>query len=69
MFFCVQRACPKSDQEENELVMVSLRNLYEEKQKHHQHTVPGEAKQVHLSPQDVLNKCTKQMLKRYSLYF
>uniref|UniRef100_A0A8C7YZB2 TBC1 domain family member 1 n=1 Tax=Oryzias sinensis TaxID=183150 RepID=A0A8C7YZB2_9TELE len=40
------RACPKSDQEENELVMVSLRNLYEEKQKHHQHTVPGEAKQL-----------------------
>uniref|UniRef100_A0A8C7YVV9 TBC1 domain family member 1 n=1 Tax=Oryzias sinensis TaxID=183150 RepID=A0A8C7YVV9_9TELE len=46
IFENTMRACPKSDQEENELVMVSLRNLYEEKQKHHQHTVPGEAKQV-----------------------
>uniref|UniRef100_A0A8C8DW89 TBC1 domain family member 1 n=1 Tax=Oryzias sinensis TaxID=183150 RepID=A0A8C8DW89_9TELE len=48
IFENTMRACPKSDQEENELVMVSLRNLYEEKQKHHQHTVPGEAKQVPL---------------------
>ncbi|XP_023812268.1 TBC1 domain family member 1 isoform X2 [Oryzias latipes] len=46
IFENTMRACPKSDQEENELVMVSLRNLYEEKQKHHQHTVPGEAKQA-----------------------
>uniref|UniRef100_A0A3P9LVZ2 TBC1 domain family member 1 n=1 Tax=Oryzias latipes TaxID=8090 RepID=A0A3P9LVZ2_ORYLA len=46
IFENTMRACPKSDQEENELVMVSLRNLYEEKQKHHQHTLPGEAKQA-----------------------
>uniref|UniRef100_A0A672JC54 TBC1 domain family member 4 n=1 Tax=Salarias fasciatus TaxID=181472 RepID=A0A672JC54_SALFA len=39
LFLCVQRARPKSDQEENELVMASLRNLYEEQQKRHQHTV------------------------------
>uniref|UniRef100_A0A672JF25 TBC1 domain family member 4 n=1 Tax=Salarias fasciatus TaxID=181472 RepID=A0A672JF25_SALFA len=41
---CIYRftmARPKSDQEENELVMASLRNLYEEQQKRHQHTVPG----------------------------
>uniref|UniRef100_A0A8C6LAK1 TBC1 domain family member 4 n=1 Tax=Nothobranchius furzeri TaxID=105023 RepID=A0A8C6LAK1_NOTFU len=40
------RARPKSDQEENELVMASLRNLYEEKQKNHQHSLPGDNKQV-----------------------
>uniref|UniRef100_A0A8C6L7C0 TBC1 domain family member 1 n=1 Tax=Nothobranchius furzeri TaxID=105023 RepID=A0A8C6L7C0_NOTFU len=39
-------ARPKSDQEENELVMASLRNLYEEKQKNHQHSLPGDNKQV-----------------------
>ena len=44
---CVfQRARPKSDQEENELVMTSLRNLYEERQRSHQHTLSGESKQV-----------------------
>uniref|UniRef100_A0A8C7Z139 TBC1 domain family member 1 n=1 Tax=Oryzias sinensis TaxID=183150 RepID=A0A8C7Z139_9TELE len=43
IFENTMRACPKSDQEENELVMVSLRNLYEEKQKHHQHTAPEDA--------------------------
>uniref|UniRef100_A0A8D0AAA4 TBC1 domain family member 1 n=1 Tax=Sander lucioperca TaxID=283035 RepID=A0A8D0AAA4_SANLU len=41
-----QRARPKSDQEENELVMASLRNLYEERQRSHQHTLPGDRKQV-----------------------
>ncbi|RVE76407.1 hypothetical protein OJAV_G00007230 [Oryzias javanicus] len=46
IFENTMRACPKSDQEENELVMVSLRNLYEEKQKIHQHTIPGEVKQA-----------------------
>ncbi|XP_029360986.1 TBC1 domain family member 1 isoform X2 [Echeneis naucrates] len=40
------RARPKSDQEENELVMASLRNLYEQKQRSHQHTIPGDGKQV-----------------------
>lgn len=41
-----QRARPKSDQEENELVMASLRNLYEERQRNHQHTLTGDSKQV-----------------------
>uniref|UniRef100_A0A8C6LDH9 TBC1 domain family member 1 n=1 Tax=Nothobranchius furzeri TaxID=105023 RepID=A0A8C6LDH9_NOTFU len=45
-FGAVMRARPKSDQEENELVMASLRNLYEEKQKNHQHSLPGDNKQV-----------------------
>ncbi|KAJ3615322.1 hypothetical protein NHX12_018890, partial [Muraenolepis orangiensis] len=36
----------KSEQEENELVMASLRSLYEDRQKDHQHTQPGERKQV-----------------------
>uniref|UniRef100_A0A8C4P193 TBC1 domain family member 4 n=1 Tax=Dicentrarchus labrax TaxID=13489 RepID=A0A8C4P193_DICLA len=39
-------ARPKSDQEENELVMASLRNLYEERQRSHQHTLSGDSKQV-----------------------
>uniref|UniRef100_A0A665WHX1 TBC1 domain family member 4 n=1 Tax=Echeneis naucrates TaxID=173247 RepID=A0A665WHX1_ECHNA len=44
------RARPKSDQEENELVMASLRNLYEQKQRSHQHTIPGDGKQVTFPP-------------------
>uniref|UniRef100_A0A3P8TZ12 TBC1 domain family member 1 n=1 Tax=Amphiprion percula TaxID=161767 RepID=A0A3P8TZ12_AMPPE len=46
IFENTMRARPKSDQEENELVMASLRNLYEERQKSHQHTLPGDAKSV-----------------------
>ncbi|KAM9792732.1 TBC1 domain family member 1 [Neosynchiropus ocellatus] len=46
IFENTMKACPKSDQEENELVMGSLRKLYEERQKSHQHTVNGETKQV-----------------------
>uniref|UniRef100_A0A3B4VJN9 TBC1 domain family member 1 n=1 Tax=Seriola dumerili TaxID=41447 RepID=A0A3B4VJN9_SERDU len=46
VFENTMRARPKSDQEENELVMASLRNLYEERQKSHQHTLPGDGKQV-----------------------
>ncbi|XP_034713879.1 TBC1 domain family member 1 isoform X3 [Etheostoma cragini] len=44
VFENTMRARPKSDQEENELVMASLRNLYEERQRSHQHT--GDRKQV-----------------------
>lgn len=47
--FCActfQRARPKSDQEENELVMASLRSLYEERQRSHQHILSGDSKQV-----------------------
>lgn len=39
-----------SDQEENELVMALLRNLYEERQRSHQHTLPGDSKQVTYAP-------------------
>ncbi|KAK5606813.1 hypothetical protein CRENBAI_015237 [Crenichthys baileyi] len=46
VFETTMRARPKSDQEENELVMASLRNLYEEKQKAHQHSLPENSKQV-----------------------
>uniref|UniRef100_A0A3B4WBG7 TBC1 domain family member 1 n=1 Tax=Seriola lalandi dorsalis TaxID=1841481 RepID=A0A3B4WBG7_SERLL len=46
VFENTMRARPKSDQEENELVMASLRNLYEERQRSHQHTLPGDGKQV-----------------------
>uniref|UniRef100_A0A8D3AGR8 TBC1 domain family member 4 n=1 Tax=Scophthalmus maximus TaxID=52904 RepID=A0A8D3AGR8_SCOMX len=46
VFENTMRARPKSDQEENELVMASLRNLYEEKQRSHQHALPGDGKQV-----------------------
>ncbi|XP_042170736.1 LOW QUALITY PROTEIN: TBC1 domain family member 1-like [Oncorhynchus tshawytscha] len=38
VFESTVRASPKSDQEENELVMGSLRSLYEQKQRSHQHT-------------------------------
>ncbi|KAM6940641.1 TBC1 domain family member 1 [Xenentodon cancila] len=46
VFENTMRARPKGDQEENELVMASLRSLYEEKQKTHQHTLPGDGKRV-----------------------
>ncbi|KAM3624348.1 uncharacterized protein V6R79_022274 [Siganus canaliculatus] len=46
VFENTMRARPKSDQEENELIMTSLRSLYEEKQRSHQHTLPGDSKQV-----------------------
>ncbi|XP_044047108.1 TBC1 domain family member 1 isoform X8 [Siniperca chuatsi] len=46
VFENTMRARPKSDQEENELVMASLRNLYEERQRSHQHTLPGDSKQA-----------------------
>ncbi|XP_039468856.1 TBC1 domain family member 1 isoform X1 [Oreochromis aureus] len=46
VFENTMRARPKSDQEENELIMASLRSLYEERQKTHQHTVQKESKQM-----------------------
>ncbi|XP_070833321.1 TBC1 domain family member 1 isoform X1 [Chaetodon trifascialis] len=46
VFENAMRARPKSDQEENELVMASLRSLYEERQRSHQHTLCGDSKQV-----------------------
>ncbi|XP_032419620.1 TBC1 domain family member 1 isoform X1 [Xiphophorus hellerii] len=46
VFENTMRARPKSDQEENELVMASLRNMYEEKQKGHLHSSLDNSKQV-----------------------
>uniref|UniRef100_A0A3Q4AX99 TBC1 domain family member 4 n=1 Tax=Mola mola TaxID=94237 RepID=A0A3Q4AX99_MOLML len=46
VFENTMRARPKTDQEENELVMAFLRNLYEERQRNHQHTLTGDSKQV-----------------------
>lgn len=46
VFENTMRARPKNDQEENELIMASLRNLYEARQKTHQHTVQKESKQM-----------------------
>lgn len=47
-FDCVfeQKARPKSDQEENELVVSCLRRLYEDRQKTHTHN--GQTKKVYL---------------------
>ncbi|XP_064509125.1 TBC1 domain family member 1 isoform X5 [Pseudopipra pipra] len=44
----VQKLRPRNDQEENELVISVLRNMYEEKQKDHVHV--GEAKQTSQPP-------------------
>ncbi|XP_046901678.1 TBC1 domain family member 1 isoform X3 [Hypomesus transpacificus] len=46
VFENTMRARPKSDQEENELVVSSLRALYEEKQKTHQHRQSGSSNKV-----------------------
>ncbi|XP_067353203.1 TBC1 domain family member 1 isoform X2 [Channa argus] len=45
VFEKTMRARPMSDQEENELVMALLRNLYDERQRSHQHMLPGDSKQ------------------------
>ncbi|KAM9856468.1 TBC1 domain family member 1 isoform 2-T2 [Aulostomus maculatus] len=45
VFENTMRARPKSDQEENGLIMASLRALYEERQKSHLHTQAGDSKQ------------------------
>ncbi|XP_058888497.1 TBC1 domain family member 1-like isoform X6 [Acipenser ruthenus] len=45
VFESVLKAKPKSEHEENDLVMFSLRSLYEEKQKDHSHNNNGEMKQ------------------------
>ncbi|KAM8880109.1 TBC1 domain family member 1 isoform 2-T3 [Spinachia spinachia] len=69
LFENTMRACPKSDQEENELVMASLRVLYEEKQKSHQHTVPGDSKQVceeaAPAPVDSQQSSSRQRLEQF----
>ncbi|XP_051940199.1 TBC1 domain family member 1 isoform X4 [Hippocampus zosterae] len=45
VFESTMRSRPKSEQEENELTMASLRNLYEERQRIHHHTLPNDSKQ------------------------
>ncbi|KAJ8410977.1 hypothetical protein AAFF_G00180120 [Aldrovandia affinis] len=46
IFESTLKARPKTEQEENELVMSSLRCLYEERQKGHQHSRNGDLKQA-----------------------
>ncbi|XP_018593492.1 TBC1 domain family member 1 isoform X4 [Scleropages formosus] len=46
VFETTMKARPKTEQEENELVVSSLRRLYEERQKSHLHTCNGGVKQV-----------------------
>ncbi|XP_071779317.2 TBC1 domain family member 1 isoform X1 [Centroberyx gerrardi] len=69
VFENTMRARPKSDQEENELVMASLRNLYEERQKSHQHTQPGDSKQVceeaAAGPVEVQQSSSRQRLEQF----
>uniref|UniRef100_A0A673G3Y8 TBC1 domain family member 4 n=1 Tax=Sinocyclocheilus rhinocerous TaxID=307959 RepID=A0A673G3Y8_9TELE len=48
VFESTMKARPKSDQEENELIVSCLRRLYEERQKTHTHTHNGQTKKVHL---------------------
>uniref|UniRef100_A0A3B3RKQ0 TBC1 domain family member 4 n=1 Tax=Paramormyrops kingsleyae TaxID=1676925 RepID=A0A3B3RKQ0_9TELE len=47
VFESILRARPKTEQEENELVVASLRGLYEELQRAHSHGCDGSVKQVH----------------------
>ncbi|TWW59369.1 TBC1 domain family member 1 [Takifugu flavidus] len=46
VFEVAMRSCPKSDKEENELVMASLRRLYEKKQSNHQHSVTQNSEEI-----------------------
>uniref|UniRef100_A0A671MYP0 TBC1 domain family member 4 n=1 Tax=Sinocyclocheilus anshuiensis TaxID=1608454 RepID=A0A671MYP0_9TELE len=46
VFESTMKARPKSDQEENELIVSCLRRLYEERQKTHTHTHNGQTKKV-----------------------
>ncbi|KAL1282551.1 hypothetical protein QQF64_001354, partial [Cirrhinus molitorella] len=46
VFESTMKARPKSDQEENELIVSSLRRLYEERQKTHTHTHNGQTKKT-----------------------
>ncbi|XP_037126345.1 TBC1 domain family member 1 isoform X4 [Syngnathus acus] len=45
VFESTMKSRPKSEQEENELTMASLRNWYEERQRIHHHTLPKDTKQ------------------------
>ncbi|XP_074486250.1 TBC1 domain family member 1 isoform X4 [Sebastes fasciatus] len=69
VFENTMRARPKTNQEENELVMVSLRILYEERQRNHQHTLPGDSKQVSENaapaPADAQQSSHRQRLEQF----
>ncbi|XP_037620283.1 TBC1 domain family member 1 isoform X1 [Sebastes umbrosus] len=69
VFENTMRARPKTNQEENELVMVSLRILYEERQRNHQHTLPGDSKQVSENaapaPADAHQSSHRQRLEQF----
>ncbi|KAG9342449.1 hypothetical protein JZ751_016451 [Albula glossodonta] len=53
IFESTVKSRPRTEQEENELVMSSLRGLYEERQKSHQHSRNGDLKQDQLSVNDM----------------
>uniref|UniRef100_A0A671TL02 TBC1 domain family member 1 n=1 Tax=Sparus aurata TaxID=8175 RepID=A0A671TL02_SPAAU len=66
VFENTMRARPKSDQEENELVMVSLRNLYEERQRSHQHTLSGDKQEAAPAPVEAQQQSSsRQRLEQF----
>ncbi|XP_063740113.1 TBC1 domain family member 1 isoform X1 [Eleginops maclovinus] len=68
VFENTMRARPKSDQEENELVMASLRNLYEEKQRSHQHLLPGDrrvSEEAAAAPVEAQQSSSRQRLEQF----
>ncbi|XP_033936754.1 TBC1 domain family member 1 isoform X2 [Pseudochaenichthys georgianus] len=68
VFENTMRARPKSDQEENEMVMASLRNLYEEKQKSHQHLLPGDrrvSEEAAPAPVEAQQSSSRQRLEQF----
>ncbi|XP_072771020.1 TBC1 domain family member 1 isoform X2 [Nerophis lumbriciformis] len=50
IFENTMKSHPKSDQEENEFIMSALRNLYEERQMIHHHTLPKDTKKNEEAP-------------------
>ncbi|XP_061883208.1 TBC1 domain family member 1 isoform X2 [Entelurus aequoreus] len=50
IFENTMKSHPKSEQEENELIMSALRNLYEERQMIHHHTLPKDTKKNEEAP-------------------
>ncbi|XP_029288015.1 TBC1 domain family member 1 isoform X2 [Cottoperca gobio] len=68
VFENTMRARPKRDQEENELVMASLRNLYEERQRGHQHTQPGDkqvCEEAAPAPVEAQQSSSRQRLEQF----
>ncbi|KAL1023996.1 hypothetical protein UPYG_G00050040 [Umbra pygmaea] len=65
VFETTKRAHPKNDQEENELVMGSLRSLYEEKQKTHKHTHSTNHPQVPEGSPPVVDQPSSSKLEQF----